>query len=815
MPTNYIVKDRQFKSSLFNGDDFSLNPSKFTTNLVANALDRMQVSFTLAVNWYAQSASFDEWTTIDLGGGEYNIIRQSGTFTNDNFKVGQWFAFRTAFNTGSEGTQYIAKIASISSNGLELTFDSVTSGTVTTGTTTTSGIRAYMPFDDEDGSHFFYIQYKFGISENENRDDYENYTTGEDQLYTVDNVGRFDGGSRNVMVVAGLPQNKVRSWITGGLTCLYNQAESSEFVQSFTFTHQFINPFYQDGENGVSQPDDLVGDRSFKYLWNVNLRTNSTNPNKEVEAVDNDNLGFTGYFDENFNGKPNDFIISNLSYQTPSGSNDGLVIQELNEVKFKVSHPTYTFSNDWVGEVSVNSIPPDFINTETDLPTNFTLDHLQVGVDGGTVSGSEIIKSISISNNANILDVTVTLSYTIDQQAKLLNGQGYFLSFSVENTGLQAAEGVRVRSMVDIGTFISRQDLSSLVTTFRAGYFPHNSQPTTDDLFADVGQPEIFTFVSNEIVFKCSIVFDVNNPFSGGATARPYTINSASLLLVSQDSVSGSFFELDRYNYNLSNAFQFDDDGVFFTSIQINDRRAYPRAENDPFGRTYLATNPVFGSVDFFAGQLIQWKDYQANPNVPKDVFFDPTQPNDNLNRYSSNYSGKLNPSTGGFYRVKCAVEMSVTTIDDSGNQLSGFVRLFAGDIQVCPFEIDCTVEEQIVVQRFQTFRVSDGIEVSKRILPDQPTLFRVTHEVAGGVGSVDDVTYAWHGIQVKDALGDQLFILSSLDYKDEPSNTPLYNDSGVLNVSIDGGNVVTECLIDPTKLSAQEFTLYSDIRID
>ena len=212
----------------------------------------------------------------------------------------------------------------------------------------------------------------------------------------------------------------------------------------------------------------------------------------------------------------------------------------------------------------------------------------------------------------------------------------------------------------------------------------------------------------------------------------------------------------------------------------------------DQFNDVTITVGANVGGIQHYTGvfaQKISWQEWINNLSVDT-VFFNPTEPNNNLNYKSSNYS-LLNG-----YEIRLAVYSNldgVNVFNVAGNTNYLFV---SPTITVYDYDKDGVTPPPIWSCLIETFNASNNAPLSGAILTGQDTLFRATW--TNKLGAVASLLGLWgiNRIEETDEQGYQITEMSSLN--DPATNQMLIPNSGTkLFVYLNAGNVVFECLID------------------
>lgn len=198
-------------------------------------------------------------------------------------------------------------------------------------------------------------------------------------------------------------------------------------------------------------------------------------------------------------------------------------------------------------------------------------------------------------------------------------------------------------------------------------------------------------------------------------------------------------------------------------------------------------------------GWKIDWQEAAALAEAAP-IFLNNTQPNRGLNRKTSNYSGKQG------FDIFVAMDVVV-----SKGGVNTTYRSKSPKGKVNNYD-EPSVSPRDFTETLQLFDL-DGNNLST-FLPNKKVVFRTTYELVNG-GNIADYADAWgiHRIQEKNNTSYTIFEFSSV--KPNVVNQPLTSDSGLLSVTYDGNKIITECLVDGTKLNiGAEYTISARLGI-
>jgi len=170
-------------------------------------------------------------------------------------------------------------------------------------------------------------------------------------------------------------------------------------------------------------------------------------------------------------------------------------------------------------------------------------------------------------------------------------------------------------------------------------------------------------------------------------------------------------------------------------------------------------------------------------------IFYDATQPNNNFNLKTSNYS-LLNG-----YEIRLAFFGNLSGTSVLGTSGLTDYLVVSPTLTVYDYEEDGGADVWSHV--IETFNEAGTVNLGGSVLTGQNTLFRATWTNSGG--PVTDLTDLWgiNRIEETNQPGYAITEMSSLN--DPDSNQLLIPKSGftLLDIYLSSGNVIMECLID------------------
>ena len=784
MPTQIDITERKFFSQFLNDENYSSNLTEFTTNLAGSVIEKLKLTQKVQVQWYANSEAFNTWKVEAT-----RFTRQSGSFKDDGFSVGDEFTYVTGFNSATPVNDFTnGVITAVSDDGLRLDF--------TGGPPSVLGI-AEGDVGIRGTNDITALIYNFGLIKNDDTFNTISKVSDNDQAYYGSAIGEDTGGGRPTTPVTLIKQGSYSDWVTGTATAAYVQDVG--FAQEFEITHEFrIVPFFLDGQLSNLQnnilPDLFAGLSTLKYVFDGEFRTVLSNPNTSKSVQDEFNLGSVAWFDQNFNGFENDYSIVSIAYEETVGAAplDAIQLGVDTKITVKVARTSGSFITAETVGGFISYLPPDteYTDTTTDLDDNFILDQAYNVVDAVPVS-SDFIKNFSAVLNAGDIDVIFEVDYSVDQQKRLSDSSNYLVAIQVGDNTLSAGNSDRVVLLADTNTYVQDNDIPDLMTATMSFY------DRNDVIGVDPGASDMVMWNTDGITIQGSFTLDLN---------KDAFLNNLFLVLVGHNNTTGEDFKIDLYSFPLPM-----DISVGVQQLNINTTRGYIYTGTDQFNDVIMSLGANVGGVQTYNFQIAQkvlWQDWIDNLNVD-GVFYDNTKPNNNLNLKTSNYSD-LND-----YDIKIALKANVSgtsVLDESG--VTDY-RFLSPELLTYDYGLDANITP-VWGATIETFTVDGLTNLNGAILSGDDTLVKVTY-----VNSVAPVVsimsmYSLTKIQGFESLGNDIQEADTITNIDTSSFFKPIAGELKVKMAIVSGDVVTQVLIDGSKIiSGNTYTLFARIHDD
>lgn len=789
MSVNIITLNQKFFNQFKNDTDFTANTGDYTTNLAGSIMENIKYSYQIDVDWFSNGSQADAWNIINGN----QIVRTTGNFRTDGFAIGDEADFIAGFSTTPVIEANIT-VDSISSDGKTLVF-TINSGVLSDVYYLDAGIRGLTPLTA--------LKYKFGLIGNSESFNVESKVSENDQGYYGSNIG-FDtgGGVRDTNFVALTRTGSYKDWQTGNMQIRF-VSNPSAYVQRFEIEHEFmVVPYYLDGElsnleNNII-PNLLNGLNSLKYVFSPGFRTVLSNPNTEKLTTVTNNLGSVAWYNENFNGFQNDYVVDSISYEQANtlAAADGILIGSKTRIRATVSRLSTPFTGSERLGAYISCLPEqsDYQDTLTDLKENFIYDNAVNNEGVPSVPGSSFITILNATLNAGKIDIIVELEYSLAQKTELANkfnsGFAKFLvAFQLGDSSLPSGNSDRVVLLADVNDYDASADISNLMIFKTFNLYAHNKEIGVDSPSTDLT-------AWNEDGFAVNFGFDLN-------LNKSAFLNTLDFKLIAFNTITEEYFELDSYSYSVANAIV--SGGV--QQLSENTTRAYILKSADQFNDVTLITGTQSAGFQNYEGTFAQkfsWQDWISNLGADT-IFFDGTKPKDNLNFKGSNYSDLNN------YEIRMSVLSNVYGVGAFNSGTTDYL-FNSPKITLYDYTKDGNVTP-IWSCEIETFNNANNSNLGGAILSGQDTLFRATW--TNSVGAVSSLVDLWgiNRIEETGQLGYEITEMSSIN--DPATNQLLIPSSGTkLFMYLNAGLVVMECLIDGSSVvSGINYNLSSRIQ--
>ena len=272
-------------------------------------------------------------------------------------------------------------------------------------------------------------------------------------------------------------------------------------------------------------------------------------------------------------------------------------------------------------------------------------------------------------------------------------------------------------------------------------------------------------------------------------TSKDAILNTLNLRVVAWNNTDDTYFVLNNYEIPIIATIV---SGI--QNISLDQTRLFPLHINDQFNFVQITTDLLVGTKQHYTLLIalkISWQDWIAQIDADT-VFFNASKPLGNLNKKASNYS-EIND-----YSIKFSLLANLDGTNDIGETGTTDYNMITPAIIVSDYDASTDWTSTI-----QTFDAVTLVDLGGAISQTNNTIVKGTHVNSGG--AITDITDYWaiHRIEKTGQLGYAIQELSTIHpYPATNILIPLSTETR-LKKYLDTGDVITECLIDVTKLEA------------
>ena len=616
---SFIVTSRKFFKEVVNGPSFASATGVFDTFLKANSITKNQALFEVSLSWNSKAQNGIPFTITGN-----TITRPNGSFITDGFISGD--SIEIVHNSAaSTSTRIISSVSDTT-----IIYDSTALATETAINIEIHGVT------DLTG-----VEFTYNLIENASSFASPNLQDGALMQFRVD-------GLTTAFKIATFSANP-KTGQNGSFECRKIAAGTGR-VQQFEFKHTFINfPYFLDAERaqfeGGSNIGILQGEDCLKYAFQFKAGKTSQNPNERKFVIEEETLGNTGGFNENFNGNLPAFNIESIAYtNTAAASVPSLDVLNDTNVEIIVNSPTgidLDFNHNVV--VSFSKLPEDTdISNSKTFEENFVVDSLFTTRNAATVSSTAIEDLLVTAGTpaTDKLKINFTVRFNADQQALLNNGDQYILSVEVDDINSQNIYTTQPRTAVN--TLTKSSNVTGLFDLKSFGYYRQDMEVGVDPPYTD------FKGFNEDIILQ-EVQFGLD-------TALNAKIRDLNFRLVAFNTVTENFFEIYSQALNLQNSPL----NAGIQQINIVQSMNYNILSGSNFATLYLENEALIGTEQIYKLKIpfrLSYADYLTQPDAD-GVFFNSLKPLDGLNQQLSNYSGVND------YEIRVFIDANVSNDD-------------------------------------------------------------------------------------------------------------------------------------------------------
>lgn len=556
-------------------------------------------------------------------------------FAIGEYHVGDFYVIQ-GMGTGNDGVGQI----------IEISEDRQTIITSRTYTTQTFPLEAYIAIT----TGITAITLKHGLIGNTEALNYNSKVDGSEQVAQVGGLLYSNTSYQDATLLGN------KSWQSGSVQVKGNNAGDGNpiypagVVQAFTIKHELLtNPLmladdWQDILDGI-KPAILLDQASLRYVFSVDAAPVLKNPNQTTNIVFSEFTGNVGWRNENFNGGPTNYSISNVEYsRVPSGEILNALELTTNEtnITFTVTNTEDSpFSNSNTQMIFGYNFAPsdqsqyrdDLAAISEDMEFNYMFDNVQstLGASSGTPryfgGTQQVIKTMTstyVSDSEITVDVRMKLSVENQNRLAGLVDRRYQIYFSVCDHTLPRKDSDKVTLTLDNNEyFLDLSDPSMIVTA--NSFMEH-----TGSVIGVDNDSAINARAEDDVCCITNFAIDKNGRESDVIELRSITTQ----IIARKD--ANTFDVLDEYTavLNLTSINDATYGGIPF--VDITEDRGFATPADDLRKNVRIKRRTDLDASGFFSYEVrfpmvFRWEYWEARANA-NDEFFDTSQPNNGLN---------------------------------------------------------------------------------------------------------------------------------------------------------------------------------------
>lgn len=490
------------------------------------------------------------------------------------------------------------------------------------------------------------IYYKWNFIENGDASTFLSLIDGTEQVAVKSGLDPALSNTYTMQMLGSKPyQLGTIQIVEAGLAT--NPIYSSRFtiIHDTRITPIMLASQWDDLLNGIA-PDTFFNQNCLKGVFYFESRYSLTNPNDVQALLDENVLGNTGWFNENFNSGLTNYSINGLLWKQTSPfvtiPSCQLKVGNASKFEFYINNTTSSpFSNNNT-ELILNfakapNFESEYQSNNRDMLHNFVWESKKIKasttpttVNGDNYSdaGLRSLKSIK-ATYINATQIKIEGEIDMLQQAVDVFNESdeprYLFFVVIQNHTLTGEISDRVTLMIESSPFYFKVDFPDLIIFYAFKIIPHDIANYTDSfILRDV-------FVEDELVGYCEFhprTYDLGlGPVSQEfirATGRVIAYNTS----------TNARFTLETNTINVSNTPVIN--GLQYFNITQNRAHHVPVNEIRKPIRFYYDT--VANKYVFAYPYINDWSYWQPLQGV-NNYFFDTIEPNNGLNKDWLNYS--------------------------------------------------------------------------------------------------------------------------------------------------------------------------------
>lgn len=659
---------------------------------LGNITGKLVAEITCKAEWKALAGLQGDNEQIEFTASTSKIEWPAGNFESEGFLKGDDLLI--SGTTSNNGNYTIDQIDGNTIVTVEALTDEVSESVIIEGVTPITGVN-----------------FRYNLIENNVTENYNSLIDGNELKFSV-------GGVSDASLETPLIQQGVYKSNHLGQVTIEGGGGTNEFIISHTF---FITPFFTLEEldnflQGIA-PAWLFDDAALRYIYNIELLYNLSDPNRVHKSEPDSLIGNTGWFGENFNGGLPKFEISEVTFEVAGDPTDYADFPSVTDVEITVLSEDGVFSNGNTKFVLNHFILPElqeqYKNTPSDVTTNFMFDRKLQIVGGGAVNGDnfstpkQVLADITgtfVSPTEIKINFKIDLSTDYKARVEALTNKRFLLSVYIQDHTKQTQVSDLVATR--LGTQVYSTDLSNPNVGTVSTAFNYFNDVDTD--MSDAGM-----FVEDTLRGKTIISVDTTN----GALIQDISV-------IIKAVKTGASFELERKNFSFSSAVI--QGGV--QQIDIDEERGFILGEDNPFNVISLKRRPDLDSgankfYELIYSFKIRWEDFIKLLGVHPD-FYDITKKFKGFNNDWNRYFAALG------WTIKYTVNANI--------EETGFLNPISQDKNIFAYNYE---EATDFTQEIKVFDIDTNLEIANFVISNKTVRVQaIFTKISGSLPDIDDV---------------------------------------------------------------------------
>jgi hypothetical protein len=358
----------------------------------------------------------------------------------------------------------------------------------------------------------------------------------------------------------------------------------------------------------------------------------------------------------------------------------------------------------------------------------------------------------------------------------------YFIGIQAGNTATVDTSN-KVITELDWAEFVINNDVEDLATFKEQYFYDHGMNMSLP------GHTDYKGWLQDGFGHKSTIVLN---------KALNANLKALTMRLVAYNTVTSESFELQKYAFNLADVININV-APAYQQLNVDVTRGFKLAVGDQFNRVHLefgvpASN--LQEVEVQIGMKFDWQKWIRLAGADT-IFYDASLESDGLGKDASRYSMSNN------YQIRLLMDADIKQESDIATRYTDM----SNDLHIYDFDEDADDPANWSVL-IETFDEADN-DLGGAILTNAYTKVKITYTPLGGSTADFPNEYAVSRIEPANSTGyNDIHELSSLyDYPVGNLLIPLAGES-LLKVTDNGTDLVTECVVDYTRLIGNDYNL-------